>query len=453
MTFKGRLTAAAAIAVAIAIALASFVVYVIVRRELHAQLDSDLRRMASSARYVQLGLSSRIYLPDAPLGGAQGYAQLVSYNGRVLGSSTALLPVPDRTLHVARGDAEPYLSDMTVDGVHVRVFTTQVAPGVAAQLARPLEEVDTVLARLRWILVLITAAGVALATGLGGAVARATLAPVRRLTEATEHVSTTSDLTHRIEVEGNDELSRLAGSFNAMLDALERSIDSQRQLVADASHELRTPLTSLRTNIEVLANEDRLSPEQRDELRRDIVGQLEELTALIGDIVELARGNEPESVLEEVRLDDVVIEATERARKREPGVDIEVLVEPRVVAGSPMRLERALNNLLDNAIKWSPPGERIEVRMEGSDVTVKDNGPGIAPEDLPHIFDRFYRSRAARNMPGSGLGLAIARQVAESHGGQITVESLEGGGALFRLYLPAPEVSPQGEPTPSDGQG
>lgn len=440
---------AAATAVAIAIALASAVVYFLVRQELRSQVDQDLERMISTGDLIEgPEFIFRTRETDAPLGGARGYAQVVSANGAVLWPGMQLLPVTEMTMQVARGAEGSYFSDMVVDHTHVRVFTTRVGTGLAVQIARPLDEVDSVLDRLKLLLFGVAVLGIGLAAVLGAGVARMVLAPVRRLTQATEHVTDTSDLTHRIAVSGDDELNRLAASFNSMLDALENSLKQQRQLVADASHELRTPLTSLRTNIEVLANETRLSEDERARLRTDVVVQLDELTGLIGDLVELARGNEPEVVTEELRLDQLIEESIERMQRISPEVSLEVDLEPLVVEAMPQRLGRAVNNLLDNAIKWSLPGGTVHVSLEfiqgtgEAAVTVRDEGAGIASEDLPLVFDRFYRSAEARGMQGSGLGLAIVKQVAESHGGRVEVWNHPDGGAVFRLIVPARPLDP-----------
>lgn len=443
MTFRARSTLAAATAVAVAIALASGVVYILVRHELRRQVDEDLKRMISTGDLIEgPEIIFRTKETDAPLGGARGYAQVVSASGAVLWPGMQLLPVTARTVRVALGTEEQHFSDMRVENTHVRVLTTRVGSDLAVQIARPLDEVDFVLDRLKLMLFGVAAFGVALAALLGAGVARMVLSPVKKLTEATEHVTDTSDLSHRIEVSGDDELNRLAASFNTMLDALETSLTQQRQLVADASHELRTPLTSLRTNIEVLANETRLSEEERVRLRADIVAQLDELTGLIGDVVELARGNEPEVVTEEVRLDHLAEDAVERAARLAPGMTFELRTQPLVVDGVPQRLGRALNNLLDNAVKWSPQGAPIEVEVSGDPggharVMVRDRGPGIAADDLPLVFDRFYRSTEARGMQGSGLGLAIVKQVAEAHGGRVVVGNHSDGGAVFEICLPS----------------
>ena len=266
---------------------------------------------------------------------------------------------------------------------------------------------------------------------------RTALAPVRRLTETTEAVSSTLDLSQRIETTGTDEVGRLAASFNRMLEALEGSVGAQRQLVADASHELRTPLTSLRVNIETLMRGDLLPSEDRARLGEDIVEQLGEMTVLIDEVVEVARGDEQSIEWESVPLDVIVAEVVDRARRNVPSIDIELRTDTVVVRGDPARLERAVANLVDNACKWSPSGGRVDVTLdEAGELVVRDHGPGFAETDLPHVFDRFYRSRDSRSLPGSGLGLAIVRQVAEAHGGAVVAANAPDGGAILRLCLP-----------------
>jgi len=283
--------------------------------------------------------------------------------------------------------------------------------------------------------VLVAASGIGLAAVAGFLVARATLRPLRDLSATAERVRATRDLSQRIEVEGADELATLARTFNAMLGSLEDAQQRQRQLVQDASHELRTPLTSLRTNIEVLAHGDRLPADERAHLIRDVIEQLGEMTALIGELTELARGEEQAEPLEDVRLDLVTEEAIRRTTRNHPEVPIEAELAPWTMVGQPASLERAIGNLLDNAAKWSPAGSPVEVKLEDGELTVRDHGPGISEEDLPHVFERFYRATSARSMPGSGLGLAIVQQVAEAHHGSVAVEDAPGGGALLRLRL------------------
>jgi two-component system sensor histidine kinase MprB len=262
---------------------------------------------------------------------------------------------------------------------------------------------------------------------------------VARLSAAAEQVAATHDLSQRIDAGGGDELGRLAESFNSMLTALEASLGAQRQLVADASHELRTPLTSLRTNIEVLANSERLPEEQRERLLADVIAELGELTVLVGDLVDLARGAErPDQPPSPLRLDRLVSTAVEAAQARAPAISFRSEASPCTVNGVAPALERAIGNLLDNAAKWSPPEGTVEVAVTADgEVSVRDHGPGIDAEDLPHVFDRFYRSTAARNLPGSGLGLAIVRQIVEAGGGSVEAETHPGGGAVLRVHLPA----------------
>jgi two-component system, OmpR family, sensor histidine kinase MprB len=343
--------------------------------------------------------------------------------------------VTSRVLDVAAGEADPFFADATIADTHVRVLAFPIAPGFALQILRSLEEVDHTLERLRAFLILISLAGIGLAVALGLIVSRAAVAPVARLTRATERVTETGDLSERIDARGQDELSRLAGSFNAMLGALEESTKAQRQLVADASHELRTPLTSLRTNFEVLMSDRELAPEERRRLLDDVVEQIGEMTTLIAELIELARGDQLPSDPEDVRLDLVAQDAVERVRRDRPGVTFKTDLRESVVRGVPSSLERAIGNVLDNAAKWSPPGGDVDVSVDDGTVTVRDRGPGIDDADMPYVFDRFYRSASARTMPGSGLGLAIVRQVAEAHGGDVVAERAEGGGTRVTLRL------------------
>jgi two-component system sensor histidine kinase MprB len=436
MTFRGRLIVTAAVAVAVSIVAASGIIYVIVRGQLRTQVDRALQQRLSDVRVNRTPTGILIEVPPDPLGGASAYGQVIDAKGVVSRRGTGEL-LSARARRVARGVEPAFFTDATVERTHVRVLTSPVSqiPGLAVQLARPLDEVDGALGRLRIVLLLVTLAGVASAAGVGAVVARASLGPVRRLTEAAEHVSATSDLSRRIEATGSDELSRLARSFNTMLEALEGSLRSQRQLVADASHELRTPLTSLRTNIEVLAR-GALPAEERAQLLRDVVGELEELSVLVRDLVELARTGEPARQAELVPLDRVIADAVDRARRHWPGLRLTMDLQPTAVKGVADHLDRAVFNLLDNAAKWSPPRGEVEVTLREGEVTVRDHGAGIASSDLPHVFDRFYRAPSARGQPGSGLGLAIVRQVAESHGGSVSAEQPEDGGTLIRLAIP-----------------
>ncbi len=474
MTMRARIAAAASLAVAVAVVGAAIGAYIAMRSDLRGELDSSLR---SKAQSFELGgtpaggplgaLSSRgpggqprgpgepsIFegedggesrLPSkvrpAPFGGPSGYVQFISPSGEVdvpggqESSSRIALRARDET--IAKRGAGSHLSDRTVHGTQLRVLVEGIGERGAVLIALPLTEVDHELGRLLLLLALIGAAGIVLAAALGALVARTALAPIDRFTRRTETLTGSLDLSERLDVQGRDELARLAISFNATLDALERSVESQRHMIADASHELRTPIASLRANIQVLEEADRLPEQEQESLRRDVLEELDELTALVGDVVELARGARSESAPEDVRLDEVVAEAVERSRRR-ADVHLKLALEPTIVSGEAARIARAVSNLLDNACKWSPPGELVEVSLSEGVLRVRDHGPGFDPQDLPFVFDRFYRADKARKLPGSGLGLAIVRQAAEAHDGWVKAENATGGGALLSVSFGAP---------------
>jgi two-component system sensor histidine kinase MprB len=479
MSFRRRITLVSAAAVAIAVVLASLLTYLLTSHQLRGQVDSQLSSRADSLSFVARsperrspgtladliksqdseqappqsaatpqGTAPLRNLPPRP-GQVRGYQQLVGPHGHVLfrSSGNVTLPVDARTRELAASTGGSFFRDARVNGLHMRILTEHIAPGRAIQVAQQLTEVDRLLSRLRLILALLDIGGIALAAGLGRLVAGTAVRPLKRLTQATEHIALTQDLSGRIGLVGEDEIGRLATSFNAMLDALERSMNAldasvhaQRQLVADASHELRTPVTSLRTNIEILQQAPDMDLEERRRLLSDVVQQIEELTLLMNDLIDLARGEEPHVDAEDMRLDLVVGEVVDRAHRHTPTTPFQVELEPTIVAGVPARLERAVGNLIDNAVKYNPPGEPVEIRLGGGELTVRDHGQGISAEDLPYVFDRFYRGAEARGRPGSGLGLAIVRQVVEQHGGSVTAEPAAGGGTLMRLYLPGAET-------------
>jgi two-component system, OmpR family, sensor histidine kinase MprB len=462
MSFRRRLLVAGTAAVAVAILLALGTAFVVVRSELRGQVDNSLQQVAGR-RGDEVMFVRRMLAPEAgndvagapgfgtavgvirqnlaradqPLQGKERYVQLVVGRDVIAPAGTrAQLPADKKTLALAQQGEGAFYKDVTLDGVHTRVFTQAIEPGIAIQAAQAVDDTDQAIGRLGWILAVVGLGGVGMAGGLGFVVTRTATRPVRALSEAAEHVARTRDLSRRIEARGGDELSRLAASFNTMLGALERSMRSQRQLVSDASHELRTPLTSLRTNVELMASANGALPEEeRARMLTAVAGQLDELTGLVGDLVDLARDGEVEQQLEPVRLDLLVSDAVGRAGRLHPGREIRTELDETLVMGSPARLDRAVSNLLDNAEKWSPPGEPIEVRLAGGELTVRDHGPGFSSEDLPRVFDRFYRARSARGLPGSGLGLAIVRQVAEAHGGRVSAGNADGGGAQLRLEL------------------
>jgi two-component system sensor histidine kinase MprB len=441
---------AAAAAVAIAVVLVSLVAYLVVRHQLLGQVDNALRAQANAIEHG-FGLGTPFPGISASAGGPAPYGELLAANGSVVRRVGGIvLPVNSQIMAVAEGDSGPYMTEVHVGDSHLRELAFHIPGGMSGQplavvLARPLNGIDSVLSRMRLILILLSLGGIALAAVLGRLAARRVLAPLGEVAATAQHISETEDLRARIHVRADDEVGQLATRFNTMLGRLEssradldESVQSQRQLVADASHELRTPVTSLRTNIELLlAGEHDLSEDERRRVLADVVEQSEELSLLVGDLIELARGDLPIESAEEVALDQVVAEAVERARRNFPEVTFESSLAPVVVDGVPERLGRAVNNLLDNAARHSPPGGAVvEVHVDPTGVTVRDHGPGIDESDLPHVFERFYRGAAARGGQGSGLGLAIVRQVAERHRGSVTAGNAPDGGAVFTLRLP-----------------
>jgi two-component system sensor histidine kinase MprB len=454
VTFRLRLAIAAAIAVAATVAIASAVVYVVMRDQLQKSADQQLVQQYAQIR-TDPHFLDRAFGPDpgsfsAPTQGpsaASTYLQGVRDDGKTRLASGELykVPVSNDTLAVAAGKKQSLFTDGRVAGKPSRIYTVylgKTAPdpsgnsyGVALQFVRPIDDIERTLNRLRLILLLIVAGGIAAGAAAGALVSQAALVPVRRLTGAAERIARTGDPSERVaDAGGRDELGRLGTAFNTMLGALEESLETQRRFVADASHELRTPLTSLQTNIEVLKQQERLQPGQRNKLFADLEREAHEMRDLITGLLELARGdaNDERSA---VQFDELVENSVERARSRFPRVTFTADLAPTTVSGVPERLERAVWNLLENAGKWSAEGSTVEVMLAGGELRVRDHGPGIAPDDRAHIFDRFYRSTAARSLPGAGLGLAIVREVAEAHGGSVSAEDAPGGGALMRLRL------------------
>lgn len=410
-------------------------------RKLAGQGQETIVKRVSGSR-VEGGPT--LALPASKLGPATGYVQLYLSSGNLVHSQSngLQLPVTSATRAVATGRRPAFYSNVTVKGTPVRMFVERAAGGGVWQAALPLGDVERTLTRLRLLLALVCLSGIALAAALGLLVSRAALVPVRRLTGAAERVARTQDLGHRIEVREGGELGRLAGSFNTMLAALERSRLAQRQLVSDASHELRTPLTSLRANLDALAIGDRLAPAERARVVMAVQQQLGELTVLMGDLVDLSKTEVDEMEIEDVRLDMATAAAIRRAGLHAPDCPIELDAQPCLVRASPARLDRAIANLLDNACQWTDAcAGPIEVSVHEGVLEVRDHGPGIAEEDLPRVFDRFYRAADARASPGAGLGLAIVRQVAELHGGAVHAANDPGGGARLTLELPALEMS------------
>ncbi|MEV6358413.1 sensor histidine kinase [Streptomyces hydrogenans] len=445
---RSRLALLTAFAVAVAVAAVSAACWFVTRAQLEGEMDSALRNtrldrgaVASLLRLCQQG-------EEPPPAG--GYTvQLVDAGGGVCASGEAALPVGEGDLAVARGTLAYVLHTVKdADGREMRVYSYAQpgSTGLAVSVARPLSEIDNAMSTLGWVLLLVSGIGVIGAGAAGLWVARTGLEPVHRLTGAVEHMAATEDLTVRIPAEGEDEIARLSRAFNQMTAALESSRDRQARLIADAGHELRTPLTSLRTNIELLARSDEtgraIPPEDRRALMASVKAQMTELAALIGDLQELAR---PDAVrpgpLEVVGLHTVLRSALDRARLRGPELSFTTELAPWYVRAEPAALERALVNVLDNAVKFSPPRGTVEVTLMRGELTVRDHGPGIAPDELPHVFDRFWRSPSARSLPGSGLGLSIVARTVKQAGGTIALSPADGGGTRATLRFP-------GAPTP-----
>jgi two-component system sensor histidine kinase MprB len=489
MTLRTRIAAVASLSVALVVLATAVGLYLAVRSDLRGEIDSALRartrafatapsgapsgdgggpargRSGSPSEPFGAGHDGRVpfgagephgpggfpgHVQPAPFGAASGYVQFVSASGTVsvpAGQGTAPPRIPLAALDraIAAAGSGSRLTDRKVNDTHLRVLTLGVGGSGAVVIARPLTEVEKELDRLLLILVLIGVGGVLLAALLGAVIARTALAPIARFTRSTETLTGSLDLSRRLDVQGRDELGRLAQSFNATLDALERSVQAQRHLIADASHELRTPIASLRANIQLLGEAERLPPDEQAALRRDIVEELDALTALVGDVVELARGAAPEGQPDDVRLDELVQEAVQSAQRRSD-LSFEYQLEPTVVSGQADRIGRAVSNLVDNARKWSPPGGVIEISLGDGVLSVRDHGPGFEEADLPFVFDRFYRADDARKLSGSGLGLAIVRQAAEACGGSVEAQNANGGGALLRVSF-GPAVRLEAAPT------
>ena len=444
MTLRARLTLVAAGVVAVVVVLASLTTYFVMRHELESQLDGSLR---GTARAVQ----DEHHFLSGPGDYGGNLVEVVDPQGNLVAASQNLnldATNDPQVLSFARSNDlhSGLYRDITATNhppgksavpVRLREYVTPLGfPSYGAVLVvRSLQPTDRALDRLRLILVFVSVGAIALAGFLGALVSAAALAPVRRLTEAAERIAETGEPSERVPEGGHDELAILGASFNTMLAALEESLETQRRFVADASHELRTPLTSLQTNIDVLRGDIKLDPEQRRRLLDDLHRESQEMRVLISGLLELARGG-AQLEKQSFPLDELVEESVERARTRFPAVDWETDgLEPTVVDGYRDRMERAVWNLLENAGKWSGDGGSVEVSLAGGELRVRDHGPGFAEEDRPLVFDRFYRSAAARSMPGAGLGLAIVREVAEAHGGTVDAENAPGGGAVVRLSL------------------
>jgi two-component system sensor histidine kinase MprB len=435
VTFRTRLVLATTVAVVVAVLAASSASFIAARNTLLNAADNSL---TTAAQKIVAG--QQIGTTNATQG------QVVDASGAVV--SGGGLPVTGQVRLVAAGLTPAFFTTVDVDGNELRELVehlsngTPVPSGVlvnggALQIATLLN-VGPELRKLGLLLGAVATIGVLLAVVLGWLVARTALVPLNSLTDTVEELAESTDVSRRLWPGGGDELGRLRRTFNRLLEALESSRRSQSQLVLDASHELRTPLTSLRTNLEVIRRVDELTLDDRSVLVDDVLVQLQELTDLVGDLAELARGDQLPTAREPLRLDLLVRDAVsvQTTHGRAGEVSFECDAEACWVEGHADRLARAVGNLLDNARKWSRPGQTVSVTCLDGCVVVHDGGPGIAEADLPHIFDRFYRAAAARGLPGSGLGLAIVAQVVKAEGGTILAENDPAGGARMTMCLP-----------------
>lgn len=453
-SLASRVTVLTTMAVGLTVALVALGAFITVRMQLQSSSDDVLLQRAQNASKQFEALtqySETSAYPAALIGASDLRIGLITADGTYqFRDQGDRLRLGRPELEVATGERTSSLRTIRAEGgddYRVAVLPFENTPGSAVVIAQSLEPQQHVLAKLGLVTLLFGIAGIITAGVAGWAVARNGLRPVRRLTASAEEIARTERLAP-IPVEGDDEVARLASAFNQMLASLAASRDRQRRLVADAGHELRTPLTSLRTNIDLLTQAGLDLPEEaRAELLDDVRAQLEELTQLVGDLVELARDEPTPAAVGTVELHEVLDQAATRVRRRASSLTFDVQSEPWYLEGDASALERALTNLLDNAAKWSPPGGTVHVRLEGGTVTVDDEGPGIADADLPHVFERFYRSTDSRAMPGSGLGLSIVAQVAERHAGSVQAGHSPYGGARLTLRVPG-AASPKPESPP-----
>jgi two-component system sensor histidine kinase MprB len=443
MTLRNRLATAAALGVLIVVAAVSSVLYLSyaanVRARTNAALVDAAQQATSVAQKLKQAASFKggIPTPDKPI--TVGGTEIDLIPGPVaIGQRTRFGPLDSRDVAVAAQEEPSYFAEMQVGGRSYRVYTAAM-PGLTdgglVRTSRAANADDGALRTAALLLVALTLTAGAVTYALARGAAGRVLRPIAMLTRAAEHVSRTRDLSARIGATGSDEVGRLGASFDTMLAALDDSVTAQRRLVADASHELRTPLTSLTTNLDLLEEGDGLADPQAPALVRAAREQAGELDNLISDLLDLARYGEAAPHREAVRLDLITADVVGRRQQRSPRVTVHTTLEACLVNVDPAAVDRAIGNLVDNAIKWSPPGRPVNVEVAAGEVSVTDQGPGVAAGDIPHIFERFYRAPAARGMPGAGLGLAIVGQVAEANGGTVGVRSNQGG-STFTLAFP-----------------
>lgn len=463
MSLRARLALGFAVLAAAAATTAAGIAYVATAARLHTQVDESLQQGAAflASTPGRMGMSGARGLGTGPLmagGGPLGalglvVVQYLDAGGKVVSTQGEVaLPVEPRDVSLASTGGTAWLHTVTADSLTYRVLTEPLQGGGAVQLARDDSETQATLASLRWQYALLDVGVAALAAAAGWVFARRLTGPLRRLASAAEHVASTGRLDVSVDSRGNDETGRLARAFGAMLTALSRSRDQQQHLAEDAGHELRTPLTSLRSNVDILRRHESLPPETRARVLGALDTELRELTGLVDELVELSTDHVDARAVEPVALDQLAEAVAERARQRS-GRIITIDAEPCVVVGQSRALARAVSNLIDNAIKFSSPPAPIEVTVRGGRVEVRDHGQGLASEDLPRIFDRFYRSAGARSQAGSGLGLAIVSHVAETHGGRPFAANHPGGGAVIGFEVPALQAGARAPAPPPVADG
>ncbi|RJQ80407.1 sensor histidine kinase [Pseudonocardiaceae bacterium YIM PH 21723] len=425
-SLRRRIVVTCALTITLALAGMAAAAFLVVRHELYRSLDLELGRQVTAVRSGHGSSGQCQYLVEAAC------VQTLDSSGTVLSPADIRLPIDAGARAVASGAQATSSVDITVGAFRYRVRTEPLRPEGAVQVALRTDKIDASLHRLALALGLTTLIGMAIAIAAVLAAARAGLRPLSALTRTAEQVAVTANPDQRIEVSGRDEIARLGRSFNTMLAALRSAMDAQRRFVADASHELRTPLTALRTNVDLL---DRLSPADRAATITTLRGQASELTGLVTDLIELARSDDPQAPPDEsepINVDQLVHRCVRTAQRSWPAITFDTDLTPTEWIGVAPRLARAISNLLDNAAKFSPAGSAVRITLRGGELTVRDHGPGIPAESLPHVFDRFYRAVQARDYPGSGIGLAIVKQVADAMGATVTVESPATGGTLVR---------------------
>ena len=457
-SLAARISLLAACAVGLAVAVAALASYLTLRSALYSRQDATLLERAQAASETIVSESTLDRLQIRVLSAADLRIFILTVDGNIWGVDHGWLePVTSDELAVAHGTLDHTFRTIDHNGHDSRLVAVQAGPGDALLFVQSIEPIERTLDRMGLVLLVVGGCGIIVAGVTGLAVARSALRPVRRLSAAADRIARTGQI-EPIAVTGHDELASLATSFNQMLAALSASRERQRRLVVDAGHELRTPMTSLRTNLELLAQADRrggMSAEQRDEIFADVTAQVEELSTLVGDLVELARDEPVAATPEPVDLADSVERAVERVRRRAPDVTFDVKLSSWWVVGEAPILERAVTNLLDNAAKYGPPDGRVTVQLTDGTLTVADEGPGVNEADLPRIFDRFYRADNARTLPGSGLGLSIVQQALARHGGHVSAANREPTGAVFTVWIPGQphEISEPAVPSYHESPG